>query len=130
MRLFLSYVAATVVGLALGAMPFVRYGYGGAHAHDAGPHMDHGARHGGNLLMLRDYHLEIVEREDEVELYLSDERRRPLKPSSCMVSFGDESPTECDWRSYRSVVLRPSSAQTGLYRLTVDEAQPLVVRYP
>lgn len=80
--------------------------------------------------MLRDYHLEIVERENQVELYLSDEMRRPLRPASCKVSFGDGPPDECEWRSYRSVVSRSSSARPGLYQLTVEEAQPLVVRYP
>ena len=68
----LPYVAATVVGLGLFVMPFLRYGLGGGHSHAAGPHSDHGARHGGHLVMLHDYHLELVEQQDAVELYLSD----------------------------------------------------------
>ncbi|MDH3727746.1 MAG: hypothetical protein OER77_09455 [Myxococcales bacterium] len=32
---------------------------------------------------LDDYHLELVEHHDSVELYLSDAFRRPLRPASC-----------------------------------------------
>lgn len=130
MRDALAYVAAIAVGLVLCAMPFLWYGLGGGHSHAAGPHSDHGARHGGHLFMLHDYHLELVEHRDSVELYLSDSFRRPLRPSFCEVVFDGRSPLPCEWRSHRSVVARPIGAQTGLYRIGMDESRPLTLKFP
>ena len=126
----LPYIAAIVVGLVLFAMPFLRYGFGGGHSHAAGPHSDHGARHGGYLVMLYDYHLELVEHQDAVELYLSDAFRRPLRPASCEVTFDDRPPTPCEWRSHRSVVAKPIGAKSGVYRVWVEEGAPLTVKFP
>ena len=130
MRAVLAYGAAAVVGLGLFAMPFLRYGLGGGHSHAAGPHSDHGARHGGHLVMLHDYHLELVEHPDSVELYLSDSFRRPLRPASCTVAFDRETTTPCEWRSHRSVVLKPVDAQSGLYQIHVDGGPPLTLKFP
>lgn len=130
MKAVLPYIAATVVGLGLFAMPFLQYGLGGGHSHPAGPHTDHGARHGGHLLMLHDYHLELVEHRDSVELYLSDSFRRPLRPASCTVAFDGERPTPCEWRSYRSIVDKPVDAQRGLYQISVDDGPPLALKFP
>ncbi len=130
MRAVLAYTAAAVVGLGLFAMPFLQYGLGGGHAHGAGPHSDHGARHGGHLVMLRDYHLELVEHSDFVELYLSDALRRPLRPMSCSVAFDGGPFTPCDWHSYRSIVPKPIGAQSGLYQLSVDDGPPVILKFP
>jgi hypothetical protein len=129
MKNALSYVVAVAVGLGLFAMPFLLYGLGGGHAHGAGPHADHGARHGGQLVMVNDYHLELVEQPDSVELYLSDAFRRPLRPASCAVAFDDSSPTACEWRRYRSVVPRPNSAQSGLYEVHVDDGSLVTLKF-
>jgi len=126
----LPYVAATIVGLGLFAMPFLQYGLGGGHSHAAGPHSDHGARHGGHLVMLHDYHLELVEHRDSVELYLSDAFRRPLRPASCTVAFDGGSPTACEWRSHRSVVPKPVDAQIGLYQIHVHDGPLLTLKFP
>jgi hypothetical protein len=126
----LAYVAATVVGLVLFAMPFLWYGLGGGHSHAAAPHSDHGARHGGHLLMLYDYHLELVEHDDSVELYLSDVSRRPLRPDSCEVAFDGRPPTPCEWRSHRSVVAKPIGARMGIYQVWVGEGPPLMLKFP
>ncbi len=126
----LPYVAATVLGLGLFVMPFLRYGLGGGHSHAAGPHSDHGARHGGHLVMLHDYHLELVEQQDAVELYLSDAFRRPLRPASCEANFDNHPPTPCEWRSHRSVVAKPIDAKSGVYQVWVDDGAPLMLKFP
>lgn len=126
----LPYVAATVVGLGLFAMPFFRYGLGGGHSHAAVPHSDHGARHGGHLVMLQDYHLELVEHADSVELYLSDAFRRPLRPASCAVAFDGSPPIACEWRSHRSVVYKPIDVQIGLYQIHVHDGPLLTLKFP
>ncbi len=125
-----SYAAAVAFGLGLFAMPFLRYGLGGGHSHAAGPHSDHGARHGGHLVMLHDYHLELVEHRDSIELYLSDAFRRPLRPDSCAVAFDGLPATACEWRSHRSVVPKPIDAQSGLYRVGVGEGPLLTLQFP
>ncbi|MGB5811819.1 MAG: hypothetical protein WBG86_14875 [Polyangiales bacterium] len=130
MRRVLSYLAATCVGVFLLVTPFLRYGAGGGHAHALGPHADHGARHGGHLFMLRDHHLELVEHEDSIELFLSDVMRRPVRPTSCEVIFESAGRASCAWDSYRYVVAKPTSGSHASYRLTIPDGPPLAWQYP
>jgi len=130
MKNALCYMVAAAVGFILFAMPFLLYGLGGGHTHGDGPHSDHGARHGGQVLMVSDYHLELVEHPDSVELYLSDAFRRPLRPASCSVEFDGRRTAICEWRSHRSVVSRPIDTQSGLYQLRVDGGPLLTLKFP
>ena len=57
-----------------------------AHAH---AHGDHAARHGGQLGMAGDFHLEFVVRERSVEVHVSDAWRRPLKAVRGTLDYGD-----------------------------------------
>lgn len=125
----LRWAAALVVGLVLFALPFARYALGGHHDL-AGPHRDHGPRHGGHLLMLRGYHAELVEHDDAVELYLSDSTRKPLRPSYCRVTFDGHDAEPCEWKSYRSLVAKPLDAQSGLYELAPKTGPALTFRFP
>jgi hypothetical protein len=99
------------IGLALAAIPLLHFGgglpfIGGGHHHPrsgsdapmvavqpadhrstAGPHMDHEPHHGGQLGMVGDFHIELVEIGDSVEIYLSDAERRPLPPTSGTIVF-------------------------------------------
>lgn len=124
-----AWIAAGAVGLVLFALPFARYAFGGHHDM-AGPHRDHGPRHGGHLFMVRGYHAELVERSDSVELYLSDSTRKPLRPASCAVTFEGHSKTPCEWSAYRSVVRRPPGVRSGLYELSTPEAPMLTFKFP
>ena len=126
----LEWIAALIVGSVLGAIPFLNYGIGGAHVHAGAPHSDHEARHGGQVLMLGDHHIELVDRGASIELYLSDASRRPVRPNWVSVSFDGGPETPVVWRSYRSVVLKPPASETGLYRVSVGDAPPLMVRWP
>ena len=129
MRRTIEWIAACAVGLVLFALPFARYAFGGHHEM-AGPHRDHGPRHGGHLMMLRGYHAELVQRSDSIELYLSDSTRKPLRPTSCEVTFEGHGTTPCEWSGYRSVVQRPPGTPSGLYELSTEEESTLVFKYP
>lgn len=130
MKDLVAYALALGIGSVLFVVPFAPYGLTGNHQHGEGAHMDHQPRHGGHLLMLQDVHLELVERPDRIELYLSDAERRPLRPSSCEVSFDARDPVPCRWRGYRSVVEKPARAKTGDYQLTSADGTVLAFRFP
>lgn len=71
-----GWIAAAALGVALGAVPFLRYLHLG---HGVAAHVDHAPRHGGVLRMIGDHHLELVRREGRVELHASDGRRQPVR---------------------------------------------------
>ena len=126
----MRYLGAVLLGMVLFTFPFVRYGFGGDHAHAAGPHMDHGPRHGGHLVMLRNAHVELIDNRDHVEVYLSDAKRRPVRPTSCEAAFDGAAPQPCEWRRYRSVVAKPKSALVGRYAITTNDGSRLELKYP
>ena len=78
--------ASIAIGLALFAVPFLRY----AHPGDAiAPHTDHRPRNGGALQMVGDYHLEVRRRMGQVEVFVSDAVRAPVRARSGWIRFGD-----------------------------------------
>ena len=81
-------------------------------------------------MMLRGYHAELVEHGDAVELYLSDESRKPLRPAHCRVTFEGHDAKDCEWRSYRSIVEKPPDALSGLYELSPETGPALTFRFP
>jgi len=87
----LKTAGAIALGLALASLPFVMFGMGG-HSHASGPHMDHAARHGGQLGMVGDSHMELVRKDGRLSLYVSDALRRPLTPVRGTLQFGDGEP--------------------------------------
>jgi hypothetical protein len=129
MKIF-EWTGAVIIGLFLGATPFLRYGIGGAHSHGAAPHSDHDPRHGGQVLMLGDHHVELVDRDGAIQLYLSDASRRPIRPAWASVSFDGGPEIPLLWRGYRSFVRKPPDSHTGLYRLSVGDGSPLVLKWP
>ena len=45
------------------------------------PHADHNPKHGGSFTMVDDYHMELVEAEEEFRLYLYDALTQPMNVS-------------------------------------------------
>ena len=126
----MSRIAAAGAGLMLFALPFFQSGLGESHAHGPGPHMDHSPRHGGTLVMVGDYHLEVVEGTQTLEVYVSDAERRPLRPLAARVTFDDGAPHELAWSGYRIVAARPQRYAWADYRIVLDNHEPLTVRLP
>jgi len=58
--------------------------------------------------MVGDYHLELVVGRDQIELYLSDAYRRPLRPEGASLDFDDGEQVELAWRRGRLVGRRPA----------------------
>jgi len=122
---------AVIAGAVLFTLPFQLYLHGGAHPGDrAGAHADHGARHGGTLVMVEDHHLEIVARNGHVEVYVTDAMRRPVKPSGGSVVFDDGRTGTLVWRSYRLVVDAPPAFAWGDYEVKLNDGTSLAIRVP
>jgi hypothetical protein len=119
-------VFAFAAGCALFALPFLQSGLAESHSHAPGPHMDHDARHGGSLLMVGDFHVEVVESDRAIELYVSDAERRPLRPRSADATYDGRREGDVRWDSYRLVAPRPPAYRTAEYRIVVDGAAPIV----
>lgn len=72
------------LGAFLGAAPFLRYAGVGTRGE---AHADHAPRHGGQLGMVGDHHLEVVRRGGRVEVFVSDAWRRPLSARTGHLRF-------------------------------------------
>ena len=83
-RTIAARAGAAAVGLGLGALIFVRYGW---LAPPRAAHTDHAPRHGGVLGMVGDVHMEIVRRDGAIHVYLSDAHRRPLRAEGGQIAF-------------------------------------------
>jgi len=124
-----AQAGAWIAGALLFALPFLQSGLGDGHSTGA-LHMDHAARHGGTLRMLGNYHLEVVERDQTVELYVSDAERRPLRPRDATIAFDDSAAQPLAWSSYRLVAARPAHYDWADYRVNLSDAPLLTIRLP
>jgi hypothetical protein len=124
-----SIAGATLAGLALAGLPFFQSGFGHRGAHGA-LHMDHEPHHGGRLLMLGDHHLETVEKDGALELYVSDAERRPLRPEAATIAFDGEAAAPMEWSGYRMTVSLPARYAEAEYRIALAGAAPLTIRLP
>ena len=91
---------AIIVGAILATLPFWRYVHlGGA----AAPHADHAARHGGQLGMVGDHHIEVRRHLRRVETFVSDAWRRSVHPREGWVVFEGATATPLRWENHRLV---------------------------
>ncbi len=95
-RLFVSVVA----GLLLGTFPFLRYAHVGP---PIAAHADHAPRHGGQLGMAGDFHIELRRHRGTVETFVSDPWRRPVQPREGWVVFDEGAHTALAWEGHRLV---------------------------
>ncbi len=93
----LRWLAALAVGGFLFASPFLRYS-GAGHAGES--HMNHEARHGGQLGMIGDHHIEAVLRDRTLEAFVSDAKRVPIEPRSGSIKV-DGREQSLRWVGYR-----------------------------
>lgn len=122
---------AVLAGAVLFTLPFQLYLHGGSH-HDgrAEPHADHGARHGGTLVMVDDHHLEIVTADGRLEVYVTDALRRPVQPSGGSARFDDGTGTTFAWQSYRLVAAAPRGFVWADYEIRLADGVVLTIRVP
>jgi hypothetical protein len=122
---------AVIAGAVLFTLPFQLYLHGDTH-HGAGadPHSDHDARHGGTVVMIDDHHLEIVASAGQVEVYVSDALRRPLRPSDGKVTFDNGTSATLAWRSYRLVGAAPAGFRSGEYEVALADGTVLAIEMP
>lgn len=85
-------------GLVLAALPFLRYLHPG---HEVRAHDDHAPRHGGDLVMVGERHLELVRRSGAIEVFTSDARREPLRPERGWIEQDDGSRIPLTWQDHR-----------------------------
>lgn len=122
----MNAASALAAGCVLFALPFLQSGLADSHSHGAGPHMDHDARHGGILLMVGDFHVEVVDGDRTVELFVSDAERRPLRPLAAEASYAGRRQGEVRWESYRLVAPKPPGPVAAEYRIMVNGKEPIV----
>ena len=113
---------AVAAGLVLATLPFLIYGPRG-HVHL--PHTDHAPRHGGELYMLGDYHVEVVTLADTVEIYLSDASRRPLRPAGGRVALESGREVALLWQQQRLVAALPSATGAARFQITTADGTQL-----
>jgi hypothetical protein len=114
--------AAVIVGAILACLPFLVYG---TSSHRHAPHADHAPRHGGDLFMIGDYHVELVERPERVELFLSDAVRRPLRPQAGSVALDGGGRVPMQWREQRLVAALEAGMRVDRYALTLPAGELL-----
>jgi hypothetical protein len=121
-----GFIAA---GLVLFALPFLSVG-GGGHHDASGAHMDHASRYGGLLLMVGDHHLEVVDNESDVAVYVSDAMRTPVKPAAGRLRMEGMPAIDLAWKSDR-LVARGVPASSGIdYEITLADGTLLEVTAP
>ncbi len=118
---------AVAAGLLLAALPFLLYG---TSTHDHTAHTDHAPRHGGELFMVGDHHLEVVRAENRIELFVSDGSRRPQRSAEGQVELSDGARTAMRWYRGRLVADVESGSSARRFSVTLPDGVQIELRMP
>lgn len=111
-----------VAGLFLATIPFLHY----VHLGDgADAHTDHAPRHGGQLGMVGDHHVEIRRRRGRIEAFVSDARRRPVRPREGFVAFDGDDTAPLVWKNRRLTGADRSDARIVEVVVVLDDGTRL-----
>lgn len=115
---------AVAAGLALAALPFLRYAHFGA-----GAHADHEPHHGGQLGMVGEHHVELVQRDGRFEVYVSDAWRRPLRPARGRLAPDRGAPLELSWSGGRLVAPAALGGRKVEVAIELDDGTTLAIGF-
>jgi hypothetical protein len=119
-------ITGVVGGLLLATLPFLHY------APLAGPvaaHADHEPRYGGQLGMVGEHHVEVVRRRGEVQVFLSDAWRRPVRPERGWARFDGSAMQPLVWRQHRLVGPDQPDARIITVEIVVNDATRLTTSF-
>lgn len=119
-------VAAVAAGLLLGSMPWWRYA---VHGVAGAPHANHEPRHGGDLGMAGEHHVELVRRAEGLEVHVSDAWRRPVRPRDVQVVLDGAARMSLRWDGRRSVGPDAGGAREIETVVTLDDGARLAVTF-
>ena len=118
-------VLAVVAGLALATLPFLHYmALGGVEAH-----ADHEPRYGGQLGMVGDHHIELRRQGGVVEAFVSDARRRAVRPRDAWAKFDGGHSTRLEWDRYRLVGADVADAERVEADVILDDGTRLTIGF-
>lgn len=120
------FLIAVTAGAVLAALPVLHFTHLGEHAE---AHADHEPRHGGQLGMVGDHHIELVRRRGEVQVFVSDAWRRPVQPARGSVTFDSGVPQPLTWRNHRLVGADQDNAITIGVEVAIGNGTQVVTSF-
>lgn len=120
------FAVAIAAGLLLATMPLWRYARIGGLGES---HMDHEPRHGGQLGMVGDAHVEVVRRLGKVQVFVSDAWRRPLPAANAWAVFDRANRQRLEWSADRFVGDDDPAAREVEAVVTLADGQRLAISF-